>query len=501
MSNLELLDRAASAATCQFLSSFGSGLIGASVMPLWSPGGQLAALSAGSLSLLAANYLCADMPMGGTPVLPGVDGCQRMSDGGYGQLEYSTGNDVWGPVSGGGNGDKATQITDITVSAFVPGSGYAAEVFFEYVGGPENYGWTTAFFPTEQEAAAVTYRITPISGTCAQQGGQPTPITPEMKQPISYTDPVTNCNYNISFQGFAQETPGGTTQPVYLIEGASALRNDGGRMGGCNFEPTIYMPANGGGGGGGTYLPVPPGGGGGDGPDGLPWWVGPLAGALAGAVLNQLADVMNNLLLPQLDSSSFTLTAPCNKDEQGNPLQTTWDFPTQDAQSRLLSHQVALMEIIQQQLDWKTPICDEHPLDEGDFRTISFRSEQTSPYGKSRLRKRFRYRAVSGNDLSAVIDHWKDFSFEAGPYRVRWVGGAWRSPEIWAATEAEGQRVIEHAAVEAGVSPLEGGRWSTRLSGSTRQGVPGTMKIDTTGGYYWITARDGSSERPLVGLT
>jgi hypothetical protein len=30
--------------------------------------------------------------------------------------------------------------------------------------------------------------------------------------------------------------------------------------------------------------------------------------------------------------------------------------------------------------------------------------------------------------------------------------------------------------------------------------VPGTMRVDTTGGYYWITARDGSNGRPLVAI-
>ena len=88
-----------------------------------------------------------------------------------------------------------------------------------------------------------------------------------------------------------------------------------------------------------------------------------------------------------------------------------------------------------------------------------------------------------------------------GPYRVRWIGSTWRSPEIWAASESEGQRVIQHAAAEAGFGPLEGGRWSTRLSSSGRQGVPGTMRVDTTKGFYWITARDGSDQRPIVALT
>ena len=144
---------------------------------------------------------------------------------------------------------------------------------------------------------------------------------------------------------------------------------------------------------------------------------------------------------------------------------------------------------------------DEPPVPEGDFRTISFRSDQTSPYGKSRLRKRLRYRSVSSNDLGTVVDHWKDFVWSGGPYRVRWSGGAWGTVEVWAASESEGKRVIQHAAAEAGFSPLEDGRWSTRLTRSSRLGVSSTMRVDTTKGFYWITARDGSDNRPIVAKT
>jgi hypothetical protein len=31
--------------------------------------------------------------------------------------------------------------------------------------------------------------------------------------------------------------------------------------------------------------------------------------------------------------------------------------------------------------------------------------------------------------------------------------------------------------------------------------VSGTMNIDTTGGFYWITDRDGSNGRPVVAKT
>jgi hypothetical protein len=162
-----------------------------------------------------------------------------------------------------------------------------------------------------------------------------------------------------------------------------------------------------------------------------------------------------------------------------------------------------LAEMVNDQFNGKTPICgpDEPPEPEGEFRTISFRSEKTSPYGNSRLRKRLRYRSQQGVGLDALINYWKDFQWEAGPFRVRHTGSSWGAPEVWASSEDEGKRVLRHAAGEAGVDPDKVGRWSTRRSNSSRRGVSGTMNVDTTGGYYWITERDGSSHRPVVALT
>ena len=138
---------------------------------------------------------------------------------------------------------------------------------------------------------------------------------------------------------------------------------------------------------------------------------------------------------------------------------------------------------------------------EGDFRTISFRSEEVSPGGKSCLRKRLRYRSVSGIGLDGLIDHWKDFSFSAGPVIVQHRGSTWGTVKCWASSIDEGKRVILHAAAEAGIDANQTGRWQISGSSSARLGMPGTMKVDITGGYYWITARDGSDNRPMVGKT
>ena len=157
---------------------------------------------------------------------------------------------------------------------------------------------------------------------------------------------------------------------------------------------------------------------------------------------------------------------------------------------------------IEEKLDeLKDCACPEKPVQEGDYRTISFRSDETSPFGKSRLRKRFKYRSKSGLDLGAVVDHWADFEFAAGPVAVGHVGSALGSPQVWAATADEGKRVIRHAGGEAGIDPDQVGEWRIGSSDNARYGVSGQMRVDTTGGYYWITARDGSNARPIVART
>ena len=199
----------------------------------------------------------------------------------------------------------------------------------------------------------------------------------------------------------------------------------------------------------------------------------------------------------------FLFTSACDLNPDGSQANIKYQLAGatnfESCFNALASQNYEIMRMLQQHLHWKTPICAPEPTPlEGDFRTISFRSDETSPYGKSRLRKRLRYRSLSGNGLDQLVDHWKDFTFEGGPYRVRWTGGAWGTVEVWAASEAEGKRVIQHAAGEAGFDPFETGRWSVRASSSTRLGVSDTMRVDTTGGYFWITERDGSDGRPIV---
>lgn len=204
-----------------------------------------------------------------------------------------------------------------------------------------------------------------------------------------------------------------------------------------------------------------------------------------------------------IEPRQFLFTSACDKNEDGSP--ATVEYQLAGAEdfaacfNALAQQNYEIMEMLQQHLLWKTPICPPEPVQlEGDFRTISFRSDETSPYGKSRLRKRLRYRSLSGIGLGELVDHWKDFTWEAGSVVVGHVGASWGSPQVWAASEDEGKRVLLHAAGEAGIDPNQVGEWRVGSSNSARFGVSGTMRVDTTGGYYWVTERDGSNNRPIV---
>jgi hypothetical protein len=205
----------------------------------------------------------------------------------------------------------------------------------------------------------------------------------------------------------------------------------------------------------------------------------------------------------EITARQFTFNSACGENEDGSNAQVQYTLPgavdLKGCFDALAAQNGTIMTMLQQHLLWKTPTCPrERPELEGEFRTISFRSNETSPYGKSRLRKRLRYRSSSGIGLGELVDYWKDFTYTAGSICVIHSGASWGTPQVWASTADEGKRVLLHAAGEAGIDPNQVGKWTVSSSDNARYGVPGTMKVDTTGGYYWITERDGSNGRPMV---
>jgi hypothetical protein len=232
-----------------------------------------------------------------------------------------------------------------------------------------------------------------------------------------------------------------------------------------------------------------------------PWgdFLRDLAGGLLG---NVIYDIYKDFVEEPYSGTTYRLVSVCETDASGEPISEAVEeiIPTTKFNDAVLLRLDALVPLLQGQKDFKQPVCPPAKL-EGDFRTISFRSEEVSPAGKSCLRKRLRYRSISGIGLDGLIDHWKDFSYQAGPVIVKHRGSTWGTITVWAASIDEGKRVILHAAGEAGIDANQTGRWEISGSSSARLGMPGTMNVDTTGGYYWITARDDSDNRPIVGKT
>ena len=426
---------AVNGAACKIFTDYGEAVTALQTVALVAPPARPLAIGL-SLAQMAAKQNCEwDTEQQG-PTNPVKGGCWKLKDGGG----VVSGRDVDGNYAGLVSGNCARpneQFTEIVSAAVVEGS---FDVRVKTLNGE-----TVNVYPRTGMASVF---LEPCAGASCDDENDPTPPPPPPAPYIHTTEE--GCELTVNFQGWGQ-LPDGSASGVFLIEPAPGGRASGGVIGGCNFSPTIvYNPGGGGGSGGG-------GGGDGGGDGGGPYIV-PYPGP--------------------------------GEDDEGKPLwQSLLEAAVAGAAAGLVIS--ALDEL-------KECACPENPVQEGDYRTISFRSDETSPYGKSRLRKRFKYRSQSGLDLGAVVDHWQDFSFISGPVCVKHRGSALGSPQVWAASIDEGKRVIRHAGGEAGIDPDQVGKWRVGGSDNSRYGVSDTMRVDTTGGYYWITARDGSDARPIV---
>ncbi len=496
--NVDLLDKAVAGALCPTFNALVAGSSTVMVAgPFLGPKGMAAAMTAipvQALSMLGASATCGEVDIGPDPYQGAQLGCTKAAFGTSLEATLTDGSGQAKLI-----GDKAVEVLGIE----------PIQDQFGYKNWRVTYrredGSTGTGDAIRGDLQPPPQTIGLVIGEGNECLSNPDPRPPFVNPNVpdhTYTDPGTNCTYNVKFQGLLRETDSGPVLPVYEISaGETGTRADGGRMGGCNFSPVIYTPGpNGPGGPGGpTIPPIPvppvlpdPG-------DGIPWWAAPLLAGATSAGLNLIGEQLAKLFESKFNPGSFTLTAACDKDENEQLLTRTWVFQEGTFEERVNAQQVAIMEILQQHLNWKTPICEpcnEEP--EGDWRTISFISDSVSPYGSSRLRKRFRYRSVSGWTDDQLLEHWKNFSWQSGAIVVKHLGSSWGTPQVWSATADEGKRVIRHAAREASIDPDQIGRWEISGSRSSRLGVSDTMRVNTKGGFYWITARDGSDARPLV---
>lgn len=118
------------------------------------------------------------------------------------------------------------------------------------------------------------------------------------------------------------------------------------------------------------------------------------------------------------------------------------------------------------------------------------------------LRKRFKYRDMSGASLEAHTAHWRGFEWDAGPVCVIHKGAAWGVPQVWAASVAEGKRVIRHAGAIAGVDPDTEGEWVVTGSLDPRYGQTARMGVKLLrDGLLSVTKREGPNGLPEVATT
>ena len=475
------------------LNDIGSAGTQLGVWTMWNPKVALVPLAVGGLSYLANRLLCAPQnfdPAGGNDER--IDGCRKGPDGmGY-NIEYTREDGTWGNASPA----RYSEIIQVKDLVFWNGGwGYALDVL-HLDGNVMNFRFPVS--PIQEVAARTKYRLNVPEGMCQVESDPDAPVDPTPTlPPYEWTDPETNCNYNVKFEGFAQITPGGEARPVWTISGGEeTTRAGGGVIGGCNLSPTIYVQGGEGGGGGDgpiPPIPVPPNPPLPDG-DGVPWWVPAIAGAAGGALLNQILEAIQDIGSPSFNQGSFTLTAPCDVDENGDPQTRTWEFLEGSFEERMNAHQVALMEIMQQHLNWKTPTCtSEKPPLEGEWVTTRWESTEVMPHSGHRLRKQFRYRSKSSLDLAQRSAYWENFQWQSGDFVVRHEGAWWGNPQVWASSEEEGKRVIRFAAGEAGLDPDQVGEWKVSRSSSPRYGMSGTMKIQLYKGFPWISSRGGAS--------
>ena len=121
--------------------------------------------------------------------------------------------------------------------------------------------------------------------------------------------------------------------------------------------------------------------------------------------------------------------------------------------------------------------------------------------GSKPLRKTLSYRDQSGQTLETHTEHWRGFTWQAGPIVVTHQGAAWGRVQVWAATAEEGKRVIRHAGEVAGVDPDAEGEWYIHAAVNSRYGKTGLMAPKELGkGAISVTMRASSNGLPEVAV-
>lgn len=209
--------------------------------------------------------------------------------------------------------------------------------------------------------------------------------------------------------------------------------------------------------------------------------------------------------IPNLPSFEYTLYGNCEKAEDWGEDPDDFEQPILDfygGSNDGITGLAERLDAIGEMLGWLTLLplntCGcEKPKLEGRWVTSQWISEQNSPDSGIRLRKRIRWRTKSSRTDAELAEFFKDFWWDAGPFCVGHKGAWWGTPQVWAASVLEGQRVIREIAREAGIDPDLEGQWWDSVSRNPRFGMTGRMRIRRLEGHPWISSRDGSNMLPM----
>ena len=115
---------------------------------------------------------------------------------------------------------------------------------------------------------------------------------------------------------------------------------------------------------------------------------------------------------------------------------------------------------------------------------------------QAKLRKRLSYRDLGSGTLESHTAGWGGFSWTSGPVQVASYG-QWGKVQVYASTEAEGKRVIRHAAGLASydLDADPGHQWIVGQHQGGRIGRVATMIPQPVPGGIAVRMRDGSDGR------
>jgi hypothetical protein len=208
-------------------------------------------------------------------------------------------------------------------------------------------------------------------------------------------------------------------------------------------------------------------------------------------------DEILSILRAPFAPGGYQLFPACETDADGRPrppMETEW--PAGSGAFDLLEAKLdALADLVQFHKELRQPVCNRAPF--GEEVTVNWIEDLTTATRQTPLKKVTRYRDRTGKSVAGHVAHWEGFAWDAGPLIVG-ANGPWGCVKVWAASEAEGQRVVRHA--------LQGGGWDPDSEPATewfaapdtggRNGQAGRMVVAVDRRGVRITKRRGSDGPP-----